>query len=512
MQFDQQMILDATRGSIARFVNHSCEPNCAMIKWTVAEKPRVALFAGDRGIMTGEELTYDYNFNPYSVKNVERCRCGASSCRGFLGPKPKEVKDALTVNKRNSQKTLEIASEKAAKKRETITSISALKRDSITGTKRNFQKAFQDSVESLTKKRKINLPSAIKSGFATAKAQTEKQMRRVHFATSTARRRIMKPVRRPFSMSLRKKDGSEESISARTEFKGRLSSMSLRMARERDDTISTAPDSTRKGSSASLWVNEEQEDSVLSDIETNNNSFSMSLRRDEGREGAISTNTALNRTSEPIIISTPLITYASRRRRLASKEPDMSTTEKLSTVFEKVKRSTDPEPGNTIEDKLNQALEKIKKSGGKPRRNSTAIITYASSQRHPAADAPKLTTRRTTLIAGTTSRSAEKAVSPGITKAIETIKQTGMKTYLSSRRTLGDSPVVGEKSNSKDNNERAVMESPTKAPRPPPALTVKENEVRATRRLTRGTDVGGTTQPGRASRSITRDDMIHRVR
>lgn len=62
MYFDQNMIIDATRGSIARFVNHSCEPNCRMEKWTVAGKPRMALFAGDQGIMTGEELTYDYNF------------------------------------------------------------------------------------------------------------------------------------------------------------------------------------------------------------------------------------------------------------------------------------------------------------------------------------------------------------------------------------------------------------------------------------------------------------------
>ena len=62
MYFDQNMIIDATRGSIARFVNHSCEPNCRMEKWTVAGKPRMALFAGDRGVMTGEELTYDYNF------------------------------------------------------------------------------------------------------------------------------------------------------------------------------------------------------------------------------------------------------------------------------------------------------------------------------------------------------------------------------------------------------------------------------------------------------------------
>ncbi|KAI9848541.1 MAG: hypothetical protein M1837_007210 [Sclerophora amabilis] len=97
MLFDQNMIIDATRGSIARFVNHACEPNCRMEKWTVAGKPRMALFAGERGIMTGEELTYDYNFDPFSVKNVQPCRCGSSNCRGVLGPRPKEPKNILST-------------------------------------------------------------------------------------------------------------------------------------------------------------------------------------------------------------------------------------------------------------------------------------------------------------------------------------------------------------------------------------------------------------------------------
>ncbi|EKD21480.1 uncharacterized protein L3040_006140 [Drepanopeziza brunnea f. sp. 'multigermtubi'] len=89
MSFDQNMIIDATKGSIARFVNHSCNPNCKMVKWIVGGKPRMALFAGDNPIMTGDELTYDYNFDPFSAKNVQECRCGSSNCRGFLGPKPK---------------------------------------------------------------------------------------------------------------------------------------------------------------------------------------------------------------------------------------------------------------------------------------------------------------------------------------------------------------------------------------------------------------------------------------
>lgn len=97
MLFDQNMIIDATRGSIARFVNHSCEPNCEMVKWIVGGKPHMALFAGKNPIMTGEELTYDYKFDPFSSRNVQECRCGAETCRGVLGPRPKEVKNAKTM-------------------------------------------------------------------------------------------------------------------------------------------------------------------------------------------------------------------------------------------------------------------------------------------------------------------------------------------------------------------------------------------------------------------------------
>lgn len=94
MSFDQNMILDATTGSIARFVNHSCSPNCRMIKWIVSGKPRMALFAGDRPIMTGEEMTYDYNFDPFSAKNVQKCLCGSENCRGVLGPRTRSDKAA----------------------------------------------------------------------------------------------------------------------------------------------------------------------------------------------------------------------------------------------------------------------------------------------------------------------------------------------------------------------------------------------------------------------------------
>ncbi|GMH31637.1 hypothetical protein Nepgr_033481 [Nepenthes gracilis] len=78
--------IDATRkGSLARFINHSCQPNCETRKWTVLGEIRVGIFA-KHDISMGTELTYDYNFEWYGGAKV-RCLCGAACCSGFLGAK-----------------------------------------------------------------------------------------------------------------------------------------------------------------------------------------------------------------------------------------------------------------------------------------------------------------------------------------------------------------------------------------------------------------------------------------
>ena len=50
-----------TAGGEARFINHSCAPNCLIEKWDVMGEWRIAIVA-DRDITAGEELSYDYNF------------------------------------------------------------------------------------------------------------------------------------------------------------------------------------------------------------------------------------------------------------------------------------------------------------------------------------------------------------------------------------------------------------------------------------------------------------------
>jgi len=76
-------VIDATRcGSISRFINHSCDPNCVTQKWTVNGFLRVGFFSL-REIEPGEELTFDYQYQRYGEK-AQRCFCGSENCRGVL--------------------------------------------------------------------------------------------------------------------------------------------------------------------------------------------------------------------------------------------------------------------------------------------------------------------------------------------------------------------------------------------------------------------------------------------
>ncbi len=54
-------LIDATRkGNDARFINHSCEPNCQAEYWTVEGRECVGIFT-IQTIKAGEEITYDYH-------------------------------------------------------------------------------------------------------------------------------------------------------------------------------------------------------------------------------------------------------------------------------------------------------------------------------------------------------------------------------------------------------------------------------------------------------------------
>ena len=76
----ERLIDGAVGGSGAEFINHSCEPNVAVD--IVAGH---VFFVSLREIADGEELLLDYRVRADdSDAPPMPCRCGASSCRGFL--------------------------------------------------------------------------------------------------------------------------------------------------------------------------------------------------------------------------------------------------------------------------------------------------------------------------------------------------------------------------------------------------------------------------------------------
>ncbi len=82
---DDDTVLDARYGgNDARFINHSCDPNCETVIedghiWIKAIKP----------IKPETELVYDYRFewqDEYEPEDVRyyACRCGTKKCRGTI--------------------------------------------------------------------------------------------------------------------------------------------------------------------------------------------------------------------------------------------------------------------------------------------------------------------------------------------------------------------------------------------------------------------------------------------
>lgn len=82
----------AVDGTDARFINHSCDPNCE----AVDDHGRIYIDA-IRSIAEGEELAYDYAYERDATHTPEDeslyvCHCGSPKCRGtILAPAPKTL-------------------------------------------------------------------------------------------------------------------------------------------------------------------------------------------------------------------------------------------------------------------------------------------------------------------------------------------------------------------------------------------------------------------------------------
>ena len=94
---DKKTVVDgaiAAGGSVASFINHSCDPNCEAI----IRGKRIFIHAKE-DIYPGTELVYDYQYERTGEDDDELekfyfCRCGADNCRGTIMKPPPKKKPA----------------------------------------------------------------------------------------------------------------------------------------------------------------------------------------------------------------------------------------------------------------------------------------------------------------------------------------------------------------------------------------------------------------------------------
>lgn len=114
MMLKKDSFIDATmKGSLARFCNHSCNPNAYVDKWVVGEKLRMGIFS-KRNIQKGEEITFDYNVDRYGAQS-QPCYCGEPNCIKWMGGKtqtdaalllPDGISEALGVTHKQERQWL----------------------------------------------------------------------------------------------------------------------------------------------------------------------------------------------------------------------------------------------------------------------------------------------------------------------------------------------------------------------------------------------------------------------
>lgn len=93
MTLNERFVIDANvEGNWARWINHSCSPNCEIVLFEHESDDRRRdriIVCARRRIRVGEELTYDYNLETGEPVTTEEqtvwaCRCGSRRCRGTM--------------------------------------------------------------------------------------------------------------------------------------------------------------------------------------------------------------------------------------------------------------------------------------------------------------------------------------------------------------------------------------------------------------------------------------------
>ena len=101
MALTNEIYLDARDvGGVARYVNHSCDPNCVVERWKVRGLHRAAVVA-KKDIPAGTELSFDYQWERRRGRAPTKCHCNEKLCRQTL--EVSRSMDEETMDRRLSQ-------------------------------------------------------------------------------------------------------------------------------------------------------------------------------------------------------------------------------------------------------------------------------------------------------------------------------------------------------------------------------------------------------------------------
>jgi histone-lysine N-methyltransferase SETD2 len=91
----QLCINSANVGGLAKFINHSCDPNCELERWEVRGLPRMCFFA-NKEIKEGDKLTFDYNWE-CDRKKKQNVSAGQQNVEGLLKQKSKITIESVMI-------------------------------------------------------------------------------------------------------------------------------------------------------------------------------------------------------------------------------------------------------------------------------------------------------------------------------------------------------------------------------------------------------------------------------
>ena len=84
MKVGDQIINGNIENNTARFINHSCNPNCILDVRKIGGKNHACIFANKK-IKKGTELTFDYSWNSRDGEVQTKCQCGETKyCKGYI--------------------------------------------------------------------------------------------------------------------------------------------------------------------------------------------------------------------------------------------------------------------------------------------------------------------------------------------------------------------------------------------------------------------------------------------